>query len=193
LLLLFHIYGSYEEVKVYIERYDEMDFVTQLSNIVMNNLQYVLLTMTIMILMALLVFININIKLSKMNKRYRKMMQGVEGDNLEKLLISHIEEVKHVVRKVDGLSKDCERLESIAKDCVQKVALVRFNAFEDVGSDLSFAIAFLDSFNNGIVISSIYGRNEFRTYSKPIVSGNSTYLLTEEEKQALAKAMKIKN
>lgn len=170
-----------------------MDFVTQLSNIVMNNLQYVLLTMTVMILMALLVFININIKLAKMNKRYRKMMQGMEGENLEKLLISHIEEVKQVVRKVDGLSEDCRRLENIAKDCVQKVALVRFNAFEDVGSDLSFAIAFLDSYNNGIVISSIYGRNEFRTYSKPIVSGNSTYLLTEEEKQALAQAMKIKN
>lgn len=170
-----------------------MDFVTQLSNIVMNNLQYVLLTMTVMILMALLVFININIKLAKMNKRYRKMMQGMEGENLEKLLIAHIEEVKQVVRKVDGLSEDCKRLESIAKDCVQKVALVRFNAFEDVGSDLSFAIAFLDSYNNGIVISSIYGRNEFRTYSKPIVSGNSTYLLTEEEKQALAQAMKIKN
>lgn len=169
-----------------------MDFITQLSNMVMNNLQYVLLTMTTLILLALLVFININIKLSQMNKRYRKMMQGMEGENLENLLLSHIKEVKQVVHKVDGLSDDCQRLENIAKNCVQKVALVRFNAFEDVGSDLSFAIAFLDSYNNGIVISSIYGRNEFRTYSKPVVSGSSTYLLTEEEKQALTQAMKIK-
>ncbi|SFL83382.1 DUF4446 family protein [Pelosinus propionicus] len=170
-----------------------MDYATQISNMVMNNLQYVLLGMTAMILLALVVFISINIRLGKMNKKYRKMMQGVDGENLEKLLISHIEEVKQVVGKVDILSEDCKRLERIAKDCVQKVALVRFNAFEDVGSDLSFAIALLDSYNNGIVISSIYGRNEFRTYSKPIVSGVSSYLLTEEEKQALAQAIKIKN
>ena len=67
-----------------------MDFIAVLSNVVMNNLQYVLLGMTIMILLALLIFISINIKLGKMNKRYRKMMQGVEGANLEKLLMSHI-------------------------------------------------------------------------------------------------------
>jgi hypothetical protein len=170
-----------------------MDYATQVSNLVMNNLQYVLLGMTVMILLALFVFISINIRLGKMNKKYRRMMQGVNGENLEKLLISHIEEVKHVVGKVDTLSEDCKRLEKIAKDCVQKVALVRFNAFEDVGSDLSFAIALLDSYNNGLVISSIYGRNEFRTYSKPIVSGVSSYLLTDEEKQAVAQAIKIKN
>ena len=170
-----------------------MDYVTQLSNLVMGNLQYVLLGMTGMILLALLVFISINVRLAKMNKKYSVMMQGTNGENLEKLLISHIEEVKQVVRKVDALSNDCKQLEKIAKDCIQKVALVRFNAFEDVGSDLSFAIALLDSHNNGLVISSIYGRNEFRTYSKPIVSGASSYLLTEEELQALAQAMKIKN
>lgn len=169
-----------------------MDYMAQLSNMVMSNLQYVLLGMTVMILLALLVFISINIRLAKMNKKYRTMMQGVEGENLEKLLISHIGEVKQVVKKVDTLSDDCKRLEKISKDCVQKVALVRFNAFDDVGSDLSFSIALLDSYNNGLVISSIYGRNESRTYSKPIVSGVSSYLLTEEEKEALVQAMRIK-
>lgn len=165
---------------------------SQLSNMVMSNLQYVLLGMTVMILLALLVFISINVRLAKMNKKYRTMMQGVEGENLEKLLIAHIGEVKQVARKVETLSDDCKRLEQISKDCVQKVALVRFNAFDDVGSDLSFSIALLDSYNNGIVISSIYGRNEFRTYSKPIISGASSYLLTEEEKEALVQAMRIK-
>jgi hypothetical protein len=167
-----------------------MDYISVLSNLVMNNLQYVLLGMTIMILLALLIFISINIKLGKMNKRYRKMMQGVEGANLEKLLMSHIDEVGQVSRKVDKLSADCHRMEGISKGCIQKFGVIRFNAFEDVGSDLSFAIAFLDSQNNGVVVSSIYGRSESRTYAKPITSGNSSYLLTEEERQALAAAMK---
>ena len=170
-----------------------MDYVAELSSLVMNNLQYVLLGMTIMILLALVVFISINIKLSKMNKRYRKMMQGMEGVNLEKLLMSHIEEVKSVSRKVDTISDHIQRLEGISKECMQKFGVIRFNAFEDVGSDLSFAIALLDSHNNGVVVSSIYGRNESRTYAKPITSGESSYLLTEEERQALSQAMKKKN
>lgn len=170
-----------------------MDYILQLSNWIMSNLQYVLLGMTGMILLALFVFISINLKLVKMNKKYSAMMQGTDGQNLERLLISHIEEIKEVVKKVDSLSNDCKLLERSFRESIQKVALVRFNAFEDVGSDLSFSIAFLDSYNNGIVISSIYGRNESRTYSKPILSGSSSYLLTEEEKQALAQAMKIKS
>lgn len=172
------------------ERYDRMDYVGELSNLVMNNLQYVLLGMTIMILLALLVFISINVKLSKMNRRYRKMMQGMEGTNLEQLLMAHIEEVKQVSRKVDILSDSCRRLEGISKQCIQKYGVIRFNAFEDVGSDLSFAIALLDSQNNGVVVSSIYGRNESRTYAKPINSGESSYLLTDEERQALIQAIK---
>ena len=167
-----------------------MNYLADLSNLIMNNLQYVLLGMTITILLALIIFININIKLAKMNKRYFKMMRGMEGTNIEQLLLSHIEEVKQAVRKVDRLSNDCQRLETISKECIQKVGIIRFNAFEDMGSDLSFAIALLNYENNGVVISSIYSRNECHTYAKPITSSNSSYFLTEEEKQALALAIK---
>jgi len=168
-----------------------MDYLAGWSNIIMNNLQYVLLGMTVTILLALIVFISINIKLGKMNKRYSKMMRGMEGINIEQLLLNHIEEVKQAVCKVNDLSKDCQRLENISKECIQKIGIIRFNAFEDVGSDLSFAIALLNSQNNGVIVSSIYSRSECHTYAKPIVSGNSSYFLSEEEKQALAQAIKI--
>ncbi|MBP2626780.1 MAG: hypothetical protein H6Q68_1491 [Firmicutes bacterium] len=168
-----------------------MNYLADWSNLIMSNLQYVILGMTVMILLALIIFISINIKLAKMNKRYSKMMKGMDGGNIEQLLLGHIEEVKQTVRKVDSLSNDCQRLESISKECIQKVGVIRFNAFEDMGSDLSFAIALLDHQNNGVVISSIYSRNESHTYAKPIISGNSSYFLTEEEKQALAQAIKI--
>ncbi len=167
-----------------------MNYLTDLSNLIMNNLQYVLLGMTVTILLALIIFININIKLAKMNKRYFKMMRGMEGINIEQLLLNHIEEVKQTVLKVDKLSDDCQRLEKISKECIQKVGIIRFNAFEDMGSDLSFAIALLNNQNNGVVISSIYSRNECHTYAKPIVSSHSAYFLTDEEQQALAQAIK---
>lgn len=169
-----------------------MDYLTILSNLIMNNLQYVLLGMTVMILLALIIFISINIKLARMNKRYRTMMKGMEGVNVEQMMLAHIEEVRQALRKVDSLTNDCEKLDITSKKCIQKFGIVRFNAFEDMGSDLSFAIALLDYQNNGIVISSIYSRNESRTYAKPVITGQSSYFLTEEEKQALQQAIEKK-
>ena len=103
-----------------------MDELTVLSNLIMGNLQYVLLGMTIMILLALIIFISINVKLAKLNKRYRTMMKGMEGVNVEQMLLAHIEEVKQGQLKIDSLIKDCERLDSISKKCIQKYGIIRF-------------------------------------------------------------------
>ncbi len=167
-----------------------MDYMAQISAIVMGNLQYVLLGMSVMILLALIIFININIKLARMNRRYRRMMQGMDGVNIERLLMGHIEEVRRASAKVDELSKACANLDKLSKSCVQKIGIVRFNAFEDTGSDLSFAVALLDGNNDGFVLSSIFSRSESRSYAKPVVKGQSSYFLTDEEKQALEQAMK---
>lgn len=171
------------------ERYDVMEYLTELSNLIMSNVQYVLLGMTVMILLALIIFISINIKLARMNKKYNTMMKGMDEVNVEQLLLNHIAQVKENVIKVDELSKEYQRMKEDSKKHVQKVGVVRFNAFEDMGSDLSFAIALLDYQNDGTVISSIYSRSESRMYAKPILAGQSSYLLTDEEKQAINQAI----
>ncbi len=160
-----------------------------LFSLVIANVQYILAAITVFILLALVIFININYKLARMNKRYRKMMQGMEGVNIERLLMAHIEEVRNAVSKVEELTTKYQALERVSRECVQKVGIVRFNAFEDTGSDLSFAVALLNAQNSGIVMSAIYGRNETRTYAKPIESGESSYFLTDEEKEALRNAI----
>ncbi len=68
--------------------------------------------------------------------------------------------------------------------------MVRFTAFDDPGRDLRFAIALLDEESNGLVLSSIFGRSESRVYAKPIVRGESSYFLSDEEKAALVQAKK---
>lgn len=68
------------------------------------------------------------------------------------------------------------------------IGIVRFNPFQDAGGDQSSAIAILDDRRNGVVFSSIYGRDASRMYAKPIIKGNSQYHLSEEEKQAITKA-----
>ena len=67
--------------------------------------------------------------------------------------------------------------------------MVRFRAFEDIGSDLSFAFALLNQEGSGVVLSSIFNREDSRVYAKPINQGQSTYPLTEEEKQVINKAL----
>ena len=74
-------------------------------------------------------------------------------------------------------------------DGANRVAIVRFRAFEVMGSDLSYAVAMLDSHNNGVVLSSIFAREDSRSYAKPIVNGTSTYAMTKEEEEALHQAM----
>lgn len=169
-----------------------MEYVAQMSDLVsaliVNNLPTVLLIITVLILIALIIFIRINIKLSRLNRQYQRLMQGTDGVNIEKLLLEHIEEVRRAVHKVDDLATSVSRLDRLSRGCVQKVGVVRFNAFEDTGSDLSFAIALLDQQDNGVVLSSLYGRNENRMYAKPITNGKSPYLLSVEEQAALQKA-----
>ncbi|BBB90590.1 MAG TPA: DUF4446 family protein [Methylomusa anaerophila] len=157
--------------------------------LIINNLPYVILGITALIIVALIIFISLNIKIEKLNKRYRKMMRGMEGSNLEQLLMTNVEEVRQALNTVARLSEDVKRLEEVCRQSIQHVGIVRFNAFADTGSDLSFAIALLDRKKNGIIISSIYGRNESRIYAKPVQAGESTYYLSGEEKEALHKAL----
>ncbi len=163
----------------------------QIANLIMDNLPSILLVMTTMIFLALVVFININIRFNKLNKRYKKLMRGSDGTNIEELLFKNINELRQAMVKVDSMATQSEKTTRNLAKCIQKLGVVRFNAFDDTGSDLSFAIAWLDGNNDGVVLSSIYGRNEGRTYAKPVSHGQSPYFLTDEEKMAIARAKGI--
>ena len=77
--------------------------------------------------------------------------------------------------------------------CIQKVGIVRYNAFKDTGSDLSFALALLDEKNNGVVLNGIYSREMSNIYAKPVENGKSNYTVSEEETQAIQKAISSEN
>lgn len=168
-----------------------MDFMAQFTVWLTENLQYVIIALTALIFIALIVFININMKLARLNRRYQKMMEGTTGTNLESILFQHIDTVKDATAKVAALEQESRRLDGRLKHCVQKLGVIRFNAFEDTGSDLSFAVALLDSNDDGVVFSSIYSRSESRVYAKPVSAGQSSYFLTDEEKKALAEAKEV--
>lgn len=140
-------------------------------------------------LITAVVAITLSFRQSKLLKRYRQLLNGPTGHDLEQLLLAHATDIEGLRSNLTTLGQHLDQLTADARLHVQKTAIVRFNAFPDTGSDLSFAIAMLNANNNGFVISSLYGRNESRVYAKPIQDGKSTYTLSEEEKESIAKAI----
>ena len=161
---------------------DIMEFVT-------NNLSYMVGILLVLVVVMYLIIINLFYNLNYMKKRYKKMMTGVDGANLERMMIGCIDSTKAVADENAKLWEENKAIKDLLSQAMTKVAIVRFRAFEDMGSDLSYAVAMLDSHNNGVVLSSIFAREDSRSYAKPIVNGQSTYAMTAEEQDALQQAM----
>lgn len=143
----------------------------------------------ILILLFILYIINI-IKLLKIKKEYKNFMKKIgNGDNIQESLEKYIDELELVKKENNKLKNYCEKLDDKVAKCTQKIGLVRYSAFKDTGSDLSFTLALLDEENSGVVLNGIYSMEMSNIFSKPVEKGTSTYTLSEEEKQAINKAI----
>jgi hypothetical protein len=164
----------------------------------MNNLfpgisnELLIILIVNFILVVILFFINFatRAKLNNLRTKYNKFMNGLSDKNIEQLLEECIERVNTIGKKNMDIENHINSIERDLMQCVQKIGIIRFNAFDNVGSDLSFAIALLDSSDSGIVLSGIYARDSSSTYAKPIISGKSKYALSAEEIHALDIAKK---
>ena len=153
-----------------------------MEEFILNNLVYIILVVLFVFNLFLVCCV------SKLKKRIDIMLQGGE-DNLEKVLISQIEKIKKQEKSLEKISTEMTELNEISQKSMQKIGIVRFNPFNEVGSDQSFSIALLDAKNSGFVITSHYGKEFSRIYGKPVEKGESKYLLSKEEKQAIKKAV----
>jgi len=126
--------------------------------------------------------------LHSLKKRYLLLMLGNGDINLEELLNRYGSMISECLEKQKAFELSLAEFERQLAFSITGVGLVRFNAFQETGSDLSFSLALLDRHENGVVLTSIFGREESRCYGKPIREGRSTHFLSEEEKQALAEA-----
>jgi hypothetical protein len=143
----------------------------------------------LILLVAVIILIAIVIKLqSKLNK----FLIGSSSSNLDDSINSITMSIKEFEKFRSELEKYLTTVEKRLKKSVQAVQTVRFNPFKGNGSggNQSFATAFINEENNGVVISSLYSREHVSVYSKPIKNGISEYELSEEEKEALSEAKK---
>lgn len=144
------------------------------------------------ILIMLALIINLYSELSTIKTRYKRMMVGSEGTSIEQMLAAHTTEVNDTVKRQQILQKRVDSLEELINSSLSRVSVVHFDAFDKTGQGLSWCVALIDKNNNGIVLSSICGQENERSYVKPIENGrvSSSYKLTQEEEQALRQAMK---
>nr|WP_317357485.1 DUF4446 family protein [uncultured Tyzzerella sp.] len=168
----------------------------------------ILVVYAVILLVLVISLIVVSVKLSKTKKRLKKFLPEDKNIDIEEMLIQYNKNVKEVLEKEEeilekiennkkDLSKDIEATNKLIyltneklKSAVQKVSIVRYNPFDDVGGDLCYAIALLDENNNGLVINSIYSRDACYSYAKEIIAGECPkHKLAQEEIEALQKAI----
>lgn len=145
----------------------------------------------IIILLAILLAwtIVMQIWLARVQKKMRIFLKGKKVKDLEEVISEQLKRTKGIENNVNKLFQWNEDLQKIINISITKVGVVRFNPFRDTGGDQSFVIALLDSKNSGLVLSSLYTREGTRVYTKPIEKGMSTYNLSNEEQEAIKKAI----
>ena len=158
-----------------------------INSLGMNNIIYILSGLLIIVLIGFVILLG---KVISLNKRYKKFIVKLgDGKDLQEDLENYMYRVERVERQnaeilgqIIGLDKDLE-------GCIQKVGILRYSAFQDTGSDLSFTLALLDEHDNGVVLNGIYSREMSNIYAKPVEGGKSKYTLSEEEQEAIKRAI----
>ena len=151
---------------------------------------FFLLGWVIITIILVLLVITMMAKLSSLNKKYKKFLEKLgNGNNIEEDLETYMYRVEKVEKQNAEIANYVKTLDEDLTRCIQKVGIVRYNAFKDTGSDLSFTLALLDEHNDGVVLNGIYSREMSNIYAKPVKNGESSYTMSEEEKMAVQKAI----
>ncbi|MDY7039950.1 MAG: DUF4446 family protein [Chloroflexota bacterium] len=139
-------------------------------------------------LVSIVWLVVVQVRLNRAVRQYQALVSGTSADNLEEVLNAHVTEVRQHVARVEELDDRTKQTERTLRHSMQWLGMVRFNPFRDTGGDQSFAIALVDGHGNGVVLSSLHARDSTRVYAKPLHHWESTYTLTDEEKEAIARA-----
>ena len=147
-----------------------------------NTLQIVALAGAGVAVLSSVLAVRANARLA----RVRRGLRAIQGASVRGEMVLPAEEL---VKQMDALSNEMDALRQAVGRSVTGVGVVRFDAFEDMGGHLSFSAALLDGHGDGVVLTSINGRQETRIYAKPVSGAASQYTLSDEEQEAIRRAL----
>ena len=127
-------------------------------------------------------------KTSKLRKKYEAFMMGKAAKSLEETLVTRLSQVDKLISANEANEKNIRKMFDNMKFTFQKVGLVKYDAFNEMGGKLSFSLAMLNESDNGFVLNAVHSREGSYPYLKEIIDGNSIITLAEEEQEALKMA-----
>ena len=151
---------------------------------------YIIVALVFVTLILLVLYIVNIVQMSQLKKRYKIFMSGKNARNLEKTLIERLDQVDELLEANASNEKNIKTLFANMKFTFQKVGLVKYDAFNEMGGKLSFSLALLNETDNGFVMNAVHSREGCYTYVKEIIDGNAVIVLSEEEKEAVEMAKK---
>lgn len=145
----------------------------------------------VILILLILVIVNM-VQINKMKNKYKVFMSGKSAKSLEDTLIQRLEQVDDLIAANSTNDMNIKKIFNNMKFTFQKIGLVKYDALNEMGGKLSFALALLNETNDGFVMNAMHTREGCYTYIKEIIDGNSIIVLAEEEREALDMAKKGK-
>lgn len=155
------------------------------------DIAYIFIGILVLIFILIILVIVQIINTSKLKKKYTKFMQGKDAKSLETDIIGLYEDNKFIKASAERNKKDIRNLYKKLESTFQKIGIVKYDAFREMGGQLSFSLVLLDENDNGFILNSVHSTEGCYSYTKEIKNGQCNITLGEEEKQALDIAMNM--
>lgn len=172
-----------------------MIYLTEMVQLIEQNAEITLIfsgiAILLLLVMAILIIVNMS-QISKLKKKYQQFMGGKEAKSLEQELKDHLDEIDGLISSNKENKEKIDHLNHQIQYAFQKVGMVKYDAFQEMGGKLSFSLCLLNEKNDGFIINAIHSREGCYTYIKEIIAGKCVIILSEEEKEALDMAMQYK-
>ena len=150
---------------------------------------FILIFLLILIIVLFVLYVNVTLKYNRLKSSYNTFMKGKDGKTLEESMKERVEEIESILKVTKQNRMEIKEINKKLDRNYQKVGIVKYDAFNEMGGKLSFALAMLDGNNSGWVINEMHSREGCYTYVKEILKGESYVELAEEEAEALDKAI----
>ena len=132
-------------------------------------------------------------KISSLENRYNRFLRGKDVENMEEIILKRFAEINVLKKNTKTVTESLSTIDELLQGSFQKTGIVKYDAFDDIGGNLSFALAMLTKKNNGFILNSVHGKEGCYTYLKEVVNGKSYIALGAEEQEALEKAVNADN
>ncbi len=157
----------------------------ELNRLLTDNLAIALGVLAGLVLLLVIGFLVQSTRIGRAVRTYRELVRDQDGGTLHDRLVGSAEQAVRAGERMNEMEAMHSVIDQRTRRSLQHIGLVRYNPFDDTGSDQSFAIALLDDQRDGIVLSSLHGRTNTRIFAKPVADGGSPHNLSDEESQAI--------